>query len=155
MQLYPRREKFEEAAQYFESIGSKCVKDKNTKRRAYHNLGNTFIEKWKVYQEGVEAYKRALINSAKDERTRYTTLTSKQNYKNIQQQEERKKTTEKKDEDQKSEEKQTSKRSKDQENRRASTTGTRTEREEQHREQEASQQKKRMMSKVKCWRYAR
>ncbi|MGB0948702.1 MAG: tetratricopeptide repeat protein, partial [Marinirhabdus sp.] len=46
------------------------------KHKAFHNLGNTFMNE-KKYQEAVEAYKSALRNNPKDEETRYNLALAK------------------------------------------------------------------------------
>ena len=46
------------------------------KHKAYHNLGNTFMND-KKYQEAVESYKEALRNNPKDDETRYNLALAK------------------------------------------------------------------------------
>ena len=50
---------------------------KSDKHRAFHNLGNTFMNE-KKYQEAVESYKNALRNNPKDEETRYNYALAKE-----------------------------------------------------------------------------
>ncbi len=50
--------------------------DKKDKHRAYHNLGNTFMNQ-KNYKAAVEAYKNALRNNPKDDETRYNLALAK------------------------------------------------------------------------------
>ncbi|RLD18809.1 MAG: hypothetical protein DRI33_03890 [Caldiserica bacterium] len=47
------------------------------KHKAFHNLGNTYMNE-KKYQEAVEAYKNALRNNTKDEETRYNLALAKE-----------------------------------------------------------------------------
>lgn len=47
------------------------------KHKAFHNLGNTFMNE-KKYQEAVESYKNALRNNPKDEETRYNYALAKE-----------------------------------------------------------------------------
>jgi Ca-activated chloride channel family protein len=50
--------------------------DKPNKHKAFHNLGNTFMNE-KKYQEAVEAYKNALRNNPTDNETRYNLALAK------------------------------------------------------------------------------
>ena len=50
---------------------------KADKHKAFHNLGNTFMNE-KKYQEAVESYKNALRNNPKDEETRYNYALAKE-----------------------------------------------------------------------------
>jgi tetratricopeptide (TPR) repeat protein len=50
---------------------------KPAKHKAFHNLGNTFMNA-KRYQEAVEAYKNALRNNPTDEETRYNLALAKE-----------------------------------------------------------------------------
>ena len=62
-------EKYDEASQrFFQS--QKFAKNKESKHRAFHNMGNVYMQK-KEYQNAVEAYKNALRNDPSDEETRY------------------------------------------------------------------------------------
>lgn len=60
---------FEEAAQSFAQVAN-SVSDKDTLHRAWHNIGNCYLQK-KDYQQAVDAYKKALKLDPKDEETRY------------------------------------------------------------------------------------
>ena len=64
-----KSEAYEEAAEKFNEL-SVSSDDKQLKSKAYHNLGNSFLkqEKW---QEGAEAFKKALMNDPTDEDARY------------------------------------------------------------------------------------
>ena len=58
-------EKYDEASQrFFQS--QKFAKNKESKHRAFHNMGNVYMQK-KEYQNAVEAYKNALRNDPSDE----------------------------------------------------------------------------------------
>jgi tetratricopeptide (TPR) repeat protein len=59
----------DEAAQNF-AIVANSVSDKDTLHRAWHNIGNCYLQK-KEYQQAVDAYKKALKFDPKDEETRY------------------------------------------------------------------------------------
>jgi tetratricopeptide (TPR) repeat protein len=50
---------------------------KADKHKAFHNLGNTYMNE-KKYQEAVESYKNALRNNPKDEETRYNLALAKE-----------------------------------------------------------------------------
>jgi len=50
--------------------------EKNEKHKAFHNLGNTFMNE-KSYKEAVEAYKNALRNDPTDDETRYNLALAK------------------------------------------------------------------------------
>lgn len=66
--LYSQK-KYEEAAGQFESI-AKSSSDPSLKQKAYHNLGNSLLQKNKL-EESIKAYKEALKLNPKDEDTRY------------------------------------------------------------------------------------
>lgn len=52
------------------------TEDKGAKHKAFHNLGNTFMNA-KDYQNAVEAYKNALRNNPTDDETRYNLALAK------------------------------------------------------------------------------
>lgn len=56
------------------------TEDKSIRHKAYHNLGNTFMEE-KNYKAAVEAYKNALRNNPNDEETRYNYALAKEKLK--------------------------------------------------------------------------
>lgn len=60
---------FEEAAQSFAQVAN-SVSDKDTLHRAWHNIGNCYLQK-KEYKNAVDAYKKSLKFNPKDEETRY------------------------------------------------------------------------------------
>jgi len=60
---------FEEAAQNFAQVAN-TISDKDTLHRAWHNVGNCYLQK-KEYQQAADAYKKALKYNPKDEETRY------------------------------------------------------------------------------------
>jgi len=60
---------FEEAAQNF-AVVANTVSDKDTLHRAWHNIGNCYLQK-KDYEQAITAYKKALKFDSKDEETRY------------------------------------------------------------------------------------
>ncbi len=60
---------FNEAAQSFAQVAN-SVSDKDTLHRAWHNIGNCYLQK-KDYQQAIDAYKKSLKFNPKDEETRY------------------------------------------------------------------------------------
>ncbi len=60
---------YEEAAQNFAIIAN-TVSDKDTLHRAWHNIGNCYLQK-KDWDQAITAYKKALKFDPKDEDTRY------------------------------------------------------------------------------------
>jgi hypothetical protein len=84
---YYKQGKFKEAINQFGQLPTKRV-SKDTLAKAYHNLGNSYIENYrsqsktissdsanedkeKMLTDGIEAYKKALKNNPNDEDTRY------------------------------------------------------------------------------------
>jgi Ca-activated chloride channel homolog len=67
---YYKQGKFEEAAQQFQPLISDKNVSKEDKSKAYHNLGNSFLQA-KKYDESINAYKNALKLNSKDNDTRY------------------------------------------------------------------------------------
>lgn len=65
---YKARE-FEKAEKIYQQSAS-AKKDKSSKARSYHNLGNSRMKK-KDYQGAINSYKEALRNDPKNEKTRY------------------------------------------------------------------------------------
>lgn len=66
--IYRQNKPGEAKYKYVNAI--EAAKTKEEKHRAYHNLGNVFMQE-KDYQAAVEAYKNALRNNPQDEETRY------------------------------------------------------------------------------------
>ena len=64
-----RQKKYEEAGKEFEKAASGTT-DKMDKARAYHNLGNSYLQQQKL-KESIEAYKHALRNNPNDADTKY------------------------------------------------------------------------------------
>lgn len=64
---------------------AKIATTKKAKHKAYHNLGNTFMNA-KQYKEAVEAFKNALRNNPQDEETRYNYALAKELLENEQNQ---------------------------------------------------------------------
>jgi len=60
---------FDKAAENF-AVVANSVSDKDTLHKAWHNIGNCYLQK-KEYKEAVTAYKKALKYDASDEETRY------------------------------------------------------------------------------------
>jgi len=64
-----QQKRYEEAAKQFQ-LSAQTNTDKIVKAKAYHNLGNTFLEQQK-WEDAVKAYKEALKNNSKDADTKY------------------------------------------------------------------------------------
>jgi len=64
-----RQKKYDEAGREFEKAASGTT-DKMDKARAYHNLGNSYLQQQKL-KESIEAYKQALRNNPNDADTKY------------------------------------------------------------------------------------
>lgn len=60
---------YEEAAQNF-AIVANSISDKDTLHKAWHNIGNCYLQK-KDWDQAITAYKKALKFDPKDEETRY------------------------------------------------------------------------------------
>lgn len=60
---------FDEAANNYAQVAN-TISDKDTLHRAWHNIGNCYLQK-KDYQQAVDAYKKSLKYNPKDEETRY------------------------------------------------------------------------------------
>jgi tetratricopeptide (TPR) repeat protein len=73
---YYNRESFSEAFGKFKQAGEKAA-SKNEKHKAYHNMGNVFMNN-KEYEKAVEAYKEALRANPTDEETRYNLALAKE-----------------------------------------------------------------------------
>jgi len=76
--IYRQNKPGEAKYKYLKSI--EAAKTKEEKHKAYHNLGNTFMQE-ENYQAAVEAYKNALRNNPYDEETRYNYALAKQKLK--------------------------------------------------------------------------
>jgi len=73
---YYNKDKNDEAMRRFGQASS-ISESKVEKHKAFHNLGNTFMNA-KNYQEAVEAYKNALRNNPTDDETRYNLALAKE-----------------------------------------------------------------------------
>ncbi len=74
--LYYNNGKKYNASQNYRSAATTAT-SKADRHRAFHNLGNTFLEN-KQYAEAVEAYKNALRNDPTDDETRYNLALAKE-----------------------------------------------------------------------------
>jgi hypothetical protein len=74
--LHYKNDKKYNAANGFTKAAT-TAKTKAEKHKAFHNLGNTFMEN-KQYNQAVEAYKNALRNDPTDDETRYNLALAKQ-----------------------------------------------------------------------------
>jgi tetratricopeptide (TPR) repeat protein len=72
---YYDRDKNGEAGQRFRQAAA-VADSKEAKHKAFHNLGNTFMNE-KKYQEAVDAYKNALRSNPTDDETRYNLALAK------------------------------------------------------------------------------
>ena len=81
---------------------SSILKSKNREElhKAYHNLGDVFMQS-KDYQGAVDAFKKALLNNPKDDETRYNYVLAKELLKNQQKNENKKDKKNDKKDDQK------------------------------------------------------
>jgi len=73
---YYNKEKNDEAMRRFQQAAS-VSENKSEKHKAFHNLGNTFMNA-KNYQGAVDAYKNALRNNPTDDETRYNLALAKE-----------------------------------------------------------------------------
>ena len=123
-----RQEKFEEAAKQFENLAHSET-SKESRAKAYHNLGNTYMmskdeQQQPKFKEAVEAYKNALRNNPKDDETRYNLAYAQKMLQQQQQQQkqnqdqnkdqDKDKDKDKKDQDKKDEQKNQDKKDQDQ-----------------------------------------
>ena len=80
-----KQEKYEEAADFFQMIANDRDIDKDIQARAYHNLGNSYLQ-GKKYEDAIEAYKNSLRRNPADNETRYNLEYARKMLKNQQQQ---------------------------------------------------------------------
>jgi len=93
---YYKQGKFDEATKQFEGISSDSKLDKEDKARAYHNLGNSYLQS-KKYNESINAYKNALKLNPKDNDTRYNLAYAQSMIQQQQQQQQKNQDKDKKD----------------------------------------------------------
>ena len=86
--------------QYYEA--QKKAKNSIEKHKAFHNIGNVFMDK-KEYEKAVDAYKNALRNNPEDNETRYNYVLAKALLKKQQQQNKNQDKNQDKNKDKKSE----------------------------------------------------
>ncbi|CAN5611283.1 tetratricopeptide repeat protein [soil metagenome] len=67
---YYKQGKYEDAAKQFEISSSDKSLDKENQSKAFHNLGNSYLQT-KKFPESISAYKNALKLNPKDNETRY------------------------------------------------------------------------------------
>ncbi|MEP2936404.1 MAG: tetratricopeptide repeat protein [Gilvibacter sp.] len=72
---YKENKNGEAMKRYLQAV--EVANSKSDKHRAFHNLGNTFMND-KMYKEAVEAYKNALRNNPTDDETRYNLALAKE-----------------------------------------------------------------------------
>lgn len=80
-----KQKKFADAREQFSQIAGSPEQSRDVKAQAYHNLGNSFVNDKKL-EEGIAAYKKALLNNPKDEQTRYNLAYAQEMLKKQQQQ---------------------------------------------------------------------
>lgn len=99
-----KQKKFPEAAQKFTQIAESAKGNKAVAAQAYHNLGNSYLENKKL-EEGIAAYKKALLNNPQDDATRYNLAYAQEMLKKQQQQDKQNKDNKDKNKDQKNKDK--------------------------------------------------
>ncbi len=82
-----KQKKFTDASEQFNKLAGSSA-NKNVVAGAYHNLGNSFLENKKL-EDGIAAYKKALLNNPKDEETRYNLAYAQEKLKQQQQQQQK------------------------------------------------------------------
>ncbi len=92
---YYQKETYGEAFSRFKQAGE-LAKDKASKHKAFHNMGNVFMKR-KEYEKAVESYKEALRNDPTDEETRYNLALAKEMLKKQQDEQKNDKNDENKD----------------------------------------------------------
>lgn len=80
-----KQKKFADARGQFTKIAESAGQSRELKAQAYHNLGNSYLSDKKL-EEGIEAYKKALLHNPKDEETRYNLAYAQEMLKKQQQQ---------------------------------------------------------------------
>jgi Ca-activated chloride channel family protein len=93
---YYKQGKFDDATKQFETISADSKIDKEDKARAYHNLGNSYLQS-KKYNESINAYKNALKLNPKDNDTRYNLAYAQSMIQQQQQQQQKNQDKDKKD----------------------------------------------------------
>lgn len=133
-----RQGKFEDAGRYFQRAAEKAeLKEK--KAQAYHNLGNSLVKSKKL-EEGINAYKKALINNPKDEESRYNLAYAQRQLKQQQQQEQEQKDEEKKEEENQDKNKEEEQQEDQEEQQKEEEEQQKEEEEQQKKEEEQKQQ---------------
>jgi tetratricopeptide (TPR) repeat protein len=99
-----KQEKYDEAAQEFRIATSKET-DKESKAKAFHNLGNSLLKSQKL-QESIEAYKNALKLNPNDINTKYNLEYAKRMIQQQQQQQNKDQQKQDKQEDKQKQDKQ-------------------------------------------------
>lgn len=97
---YYKQGKFEDATKQFEGISTDKNLDKETQSKAFHNLGNSYLQS-KKYNESINAYKNALKLNPKDNDTRYNLAYAQSMLQQQQQQQQKKQDQNKDQKDQK------------------------------------------------------
>lgn len=99
-----KQKKFAEAGAQFNKIGESGAKNKALAAQAYHNLGNSYLEGKKL-EEGIAAYKKALLNNPQDDETRYNLAYAQEMLKKQQQRDKKNKDNKDKNKDKKDQDK--------------------------------------------------
>jgi Ca-activated chloride channel homolog len=95
---YYKQGKYEEAAQQFQPLIADKNLSKSDKARAYHNLGNSYLQS-KKFEESINAYKNALKLDSKDNDTRYNLAYAQSMLQQQQQQQQQQNQDDKKNQD--------------------------------------------------------
>jgi len=93
---YYKQGKFDEASRQFEILSSDSKLDKEQKAKAYHNLGNSYLQS-KKFEQSVGAYKNALKLNPNDNDTRYNLAYAQSMIQQQQQQQQKDQNQDKKD----------------------------------------------------------
>lgn len=93
---YYKQGKFDDAIKQFTPLGTDKKFDKAEQSKAYHNLGNSYLET-KKYEESIVAYKNSLKLNPKDNDTRYNLAYAQAMLQKQQQQQKQDKKDQKKD----------------------------------------------------------
>ncbi len=132
-----RQGKYEDAGRYFLQAANKA-KDDKMKSKAFHNLGNSLIKDQKL-EEGIKAYKNALINNPENEESRYNLAYAQQQLQQQQQQQQQEQQDDQQDQN-KDEQKEENKDQQEQEDQEEEKEEEQEQQQEQEEEQEQDQQ---------------
>lgn len=149
-----RQGKFNDAGRYFQQAANK-TENKQLKSRAFHNLGNSLLKEQKL-EEGIDAYKKALINNPNNEESRYNLAYAQKQLQQQQQQQENQDQENKEDQENKDEQQdqqnqdqeQQDQENKDQQNEEQQDQEGQDQEQEQEQQQEEQQQQQQKEQQV-------